>query len=328
MLKKKLSIKWSRLIIPVIVLLLFIGAYILFSTNVFNIDDSILGIINKIGLGFVFLASAWTLNKALNILINYGLQKNSYDSFRKGKGDLHQRKVESKMRYIKIVLNIIIYLVALALVLYQFESLRRLSTSILASAGVAGIILAFSAQKLFANILAGFEVAFSQPIRLNDVVVLEGEWGTIEEINATHVVVRIWDRRRLVVPITYFVEKPFQNWTKNSSDILSSVEFYVDYTMPVQKMREQLTKLLKSSPLWDGEVDVLQVTDASEKTMKVRALMTTKDAPTGWDLKCYVREKMIAFLQENYADHLPRLRAEMKESDEFSNKKEIRKSKK
>jgi small-conductance mechanosensitive channel len=175
-------------------------------------------------------------------------------------------------------------------------------------------VLAFSAQKLLANILAGFEIAFSQPIKIDDVVIVEGEWGRIEEINATNVVVKIWDQRRLVLPITYFVEKPFQNWTKKSADIWGTAEFYVDYSMPISEMRKELTRILKTTDLWDGKVDSLQVTDTNDKTIKVRALMSARNSPDAWDLRCYVREKMIDFLQKKYPDKLPRLRAQIKET--------------
>ncbi|MBU0666571.1 MAG: mechanosensitive ion channel family protein, partial [Nanoarchaeota archaeon] len=161
-------------------------------------------------------------------------------------------------------------------------------------------------------ILAGFVIAFSQPIRIDDVVIVEGEWGHIEEINTTNVIVKVWDQRRIVLPITYFVEKPFQNWTKTSADIWGTTDFYVDYNMPVEEMRTELGKILKSTKLWDGKINSLQVTDLNEKTMKVRALMSAKDSSEAWDLRCYVREKMINFMQEKYPDKLPKIRAEIK----------------
>lgn len=265
----------------------------------------------KILLSIIFLLGGWTLNKIINLIITFNVRKLDI----KKADNLHERKVFTQMRYLKIIINIIIFLVSIALALRQFESMKQLSTSILASAGIIGLIIAFSAQALFANILAGFEIAFSQPIRTDDVVVVEGEWGRIEEINATNVIVKIWDNRRLVLPITYFVQKPFQNWTKTTSEILGTAEFYLDYSMSVEAMRKELTKILKSTTLWNGKVNVLQVTDTSEKSMKVRALMSAKDSGTAWDLRCYVREKMISFLQEKHADQLPKLRIQEKKQE-------------
>jgi small-conductance mechanosensitive channel len=158
-------------------------------------------------------------------------------------------------------------------------------------------------------LLAGFQIAMTQPIRIDDVVIVEGEWGRIEEITLTYVVVRIWDQRRLVVPITYFIEKPFQNWTRTSADILGTIFLQVDYAVPVDSVRQELTRILEGSPNWDRKVNVLQVTDAKERTLELRALASSSDASKSWDLRCEVREKLVAFVQKNYPDSLPRLRA-------------------
>lgn len=304
---KHFSVKWITISYPTFFLLPAILAFSLLP-QVVNANATTLLSIKKILLSIIFILGGITLNKIINLIINYNYRKLDIHK----KDNLHERKVQTKIRYLKIVINIAILIISLALALRQFDSMRQLSTSILASAGIIGIVVAFSAQKLFGNILAGFEVAFSQPIRIDDVVVLEGEWGRIEEINATNVVVKIWDERRLVLPITYFVEKPFQNWTKKNSDILGTVELFVDYTMPIAPLRKELTKILKATDLWDGKVNVLQVTETSEKSMKVRALMSAKDSGIAWDLRCLVREKMIDFMQKNYPEQLPKLRAEMK----------------
>lgn len=301
----KMQIKWYKALFPVILLIIFFIAYTIFPNITLGLDDALKNILRKVILSIVFLLGGWTINKIINILIKYHLRRHDITK----KDNLKARSVLTRMRYVRIVIGIIIFLVSLALAMYQFESMRQLSTSILASAGIIGIMLAFSAQTLLANIIAGFEVAFTQPIRLDDVVIVEGEWGKIEEINATHVVVRIWDQRRLVLPITYFVEKPFENWTKTSADIWGTTEFFVDYSMPVDAMRKQLTNILQKTDLWDGKINSLQVTNTDEKTMKVRALMSAKDSGKAWDLRCFVREEMIAFLQKNYPEHLPKLRA-------------------
>jgi small-conductance mechanosensitive channel len=172
--------------------------------------------------------------------------------------------------------------------------------SIFASAGVAGIIVGFSAQKLIATILAGIQVALTQPIRLDDVVVVEGEWGRVEEITLTFVVVRIWDKRRLVLPTTYFIEKPFQNWTRASTDLLGTVFIYTDYTVPFDALRDELHRIVAAADQWDGEVANIQVTDSRAEYVEIRATVSARDSAKAWELRVLVREKLIAFLQEKY----------------------------
>jgi small-conductance mechanosensitive channel len=198
---------------------------------------------------------------------------------------------------------------ALASMLMVFESARQFGASILASAGIAGIIVGFAAQQSIATLLAGFQIAMTQPIRVDDVVIVENEWGRIEEITLTYVVVRIWDLRRLVLPITYFIERPFQNWTRSSADILGTVFLHADYSVPLDALRAELTRILAASPYWDGKVNVLQVTDAKEHTLEIRALASAADASLAWDLRCEVREKLIEFLQRHHPESLPQLRA-------------------
>ncbi len=202
----------------------------------------------------------------------------------------------------------IIALFVIASMLMVFQPVRQLGTAMIASAGVAGIVIGFAAQKSLGTLLAGFQIAMTQPIRIDDVVIVEGEWGRIEEITLTYVVVCIWDLRRLVVPITYFIEKPFQNWTRTSADILGTVFLQVDYRVPVGAVREELTRILEASPNWDRKVNVLQVTEAKERTLELRALASSSDASKSWDLRCEVREKLVAFVQNYHPDSLPRLR--------------------
>ena len=178
---------------------------------------------------------------------------------------------------LKKVALTIIGVFTLASMLMVFESVRQFGASILASAGIAGIVVGFAAQRSIATLLAGFQIALTQPIRLDDVVIVEGEWGRIEDITLTYVVVRIWDLRRLVVPITYFIEQPFQNWTRSSAELLGTVFVYVDYSVPLDALRAQLTRLLEASPYWDGKVNVLQVTDAKEHTLEIRVLASAAD---------------------------------------------------
>jgi small-conductance mechanosensitive channel len=218
------------------------------------------------------------------------------------------RGVYTQVTVLKKIVIGIIAVFAIASMLMVFQPVRQLGTALIASAGVAGIVIGFAAQKSLGTLLAGFQIAVTQPIRIDDVVIVEGEWGRIEEITLTYVVVAIWDLRRLVVPITYFIEKPFQNWTRTSADILGSVFLQVDYGVPVDAVRQELTRILEASPHWDRKVNVLQVTDAKERTLELRALASSSDASKSWDLRCEVREKLVAFVQKNYPGSLPRLR--------------------
>ncbi len=227
------------------------------------------------------------------------------------KDNLKARRVYTQFKIIERILVFIVIVIAIAVALMTFEQIRRIGVSLFASAGVAGIILGFAAQKLIGNVLAGFQIAMAQPIRIDDVVIVEKEWGWIEEITLTYVVVRIWDKRRLILPTTYFIEKPFQNWTRVSADILGTVFIYTDYTVPIDKLREELTRVLQSDKNWDGKVNVLQVTDSTEKTMEIRALMSAADSPSAWDLRVNVREKLIDFLQKNYPESLPKSRIDI-----------------
>jgi small-conductance mechanosensitive channel len=161
------------------------------------------------------------------------------------------------------------------------------------------------------NLIAGVQIAITQPIRIGDAVIVENEWGWIEEIGSTYVVVKIWDWRRLVVPLSYFLEKPFQNWTKSSSELIGTIHIWVDYTVSVDRLREELNEIVKASKLWDGNVVNLQVTEATDQAVQLRALASARDSSQAWDLRCEVREKLIAFLQKNYPDSLPRRRAEL-----------------
>jgi small-conductance mechanosensitive channel len=228
--------------------------------------------------------------------------------------NLQARKIYTQVTVLKKVAIVIIGIFTLASMLMVFDSVRQFGTSILASAGIAGIIIGFAAQRSIATLLAGFQIAFTQPIRIDDVVIVENEWGRIEVITLTYVTVRIWDMRRLILPITYFIEQPFQNWTRTSSEILGTVFLYVDYTMPLQPLREELDRILEASKAWDRKVKVLQVTAAKEHTLELRVLASAADASLAWDLRCEIREKLVTFVQQHYPEHLPRMRAELQPS--------------
>jgi small-conductance mechanosensitive channel len=225
--------------------------------------------------------------------------------------NLAARKLQTRFQLLHRIAVIVIAFVTLSVMLMTFPSIRRLGLTMFASAGVAGLVLGLAARPMLSNVIAGLQVAFTEPIRLDDVVVVEGEWGWIESIGTTYVVVRIWDLRRLVLPLSYFIERPFQNWTRVTADLLGTVFLYTDYTVPVDTVRAELHRILESSGMWDGKVWGLQVTNATERTLELRALMSAPDSPTAWDLRCHVREKLIGFLQETYPHCLPRTRADI-----------------
>jgi small-conductance mechanosensitive channel len=226
------------------------------------------------------------------------------------KDNLKARKIHTQLNVLKRIFITIIILIAVATMLMTFENVRSLGTAILASAGIIGIVVGMAAQKTLGTFIAGLQIAITQPIRIDDVVIVENEWGRIEEVTLTYVVVRIWDLRRLIVPITYFIEKPFQNWTRVSADLLGTVFLYVDYTVPVEAVREELRRILEKSDKWDKKVCVVHVTNATDKAVELRALMSAADAPSMWDLRCVVREQLIAFIKDKYPAALPKLRAE------------------
>lgn len=225
--------------------------------------------------------------------------------------NLRARKIQTQIKFVSRMLIVIVAVLALAAMLLSFESMRKVGTGLLAGVGVGSIIIGFAAQSTLGNLLAGFQIAFTQPIRIDDVVVVEGEWGRIEDITLTYVVVKIWDERRLVLPIIYFVQKPFQNWTRVNSDLLGTVFLYMDYSLPISKLRKKFESLLKESKLWDGKVNSIQVTDSMERVIQIRCLMSARNSSEAFDLRCYIREELIAFIQKEHPGALPRTRSEV-----------------
>jgi small-conductance mechanosensitive channel len=226
--------------------------------------------------------------------------------------NLEARTVYTQVIVLKRIATTVIAVFAIASGLMVFEPVRQLGTSILATAGIAGIIIGFAAQRSISTLLAGLQIALTQPIRLDDVVIVENEWGRIEDISLTYVTVRIWDQRRLIVPINHFIEQPFQNWTRSSADLLGTIHLHVDYRAPLAAIRAELDRILAESPYWDGKVKVLQVTEAGPQTLELRALASAADASIAWDLRCEVREKLVTFLQQHHPESLPRVRAELR----------------
>jgi small-conductance mechanosensitive channel len=255
----------------------------------------------------IIAAVSWLLFETVDVGARFILAR--YDLMTAD--NLRARQVHTQVQILKNTLYVIIGVFALASALMLFEQVRGLGASVLASAGVAGIVIGFAAQRTIANLFAGFQLALTQPIRMDDVVIVEGEWGRIEEITLTYVVVRIWDMRRLIVPLSYFIEQPFQNWTRHEADILGSVFIYTDYTVPVEVLRAELKRIVAQSSDWDGKVCVLQVTNATERSLELRALASAADASKAWNLRCEIRERLIEFVQKNYPASLPKVRAEL-----------------
>ncbi|MDO9339105.1 MAG: mechanosensitive ion channel [Bacteroidales bacterium] len=222
--------------------------------------------------------------------------------------NLKARKSLTQIKVFKGIANSIIVIIAIAIGLLTFEQVKNIGISLLTSAGIIGIIVGFAAQKSIGMILAGIQLAIAQPIRLDDVVIVEGEWGRIEEISLTYVVVKIWDERRLILPVTWFLEKPFQNWTYTSADITGTIFLYVDYSFPVESIRSALPEMLKGNPGWDGRILNVQVTKATEQFKEIRVLLSSSDASKNWDLRAAIREKLIDFINVNYPDTFVKIR--------------------
>jgi small-conductance mechanosensitive channel len=225
--------------------------------------------------------------------------------------NLLARKHVTQVDVLKRTLKTLIVIITVAAALMTFPSVRQYGVSLFASAGAAGIVVGFAARPVLSNLIAGIQLAVTQPIRMEDAVIVENEWGWIEEITSTYVIVRLWDWRRMVVPLTYFIEKPFQNWTRQSASLIGSVMLYVDHTAPIDALRAKLEQIAREAKLWDGKVVNLQVTDSRESTIELRALVSARNAPETWDLRCFVRERLIAFLQQEHPYALPRHRQDI-----------------
>jgi small-conductance mechanosensitive channel len=225
--------------------------------------------------------------------------------------NLQARRIHTQARVLARSVMVVIVIVGIGGALMTFPNVRQIGASLLASAGVAGLVAGIAARPVLGNLIAGLQIALSQPIRLDDVVVIQGEWGRIEEITGTYVSVRLWDQRRLIVPLQWFIENPFSNWTRSSAQIIGTVFLYVDYRMPLEPLREELGRIVEEAPEWDKRVQVLQVTDATERAMQLRVLVSSSDSGLNWDLRCRVREGLLNFVQTHYPQYLPRARAEV-----------------
>jgi small-conductance mechanosensitive channel len=299
----------GKIILPGIIILIHIGLFL--ALQYVQAEPETKDLIRKILNVTVTFSIAWFIMSIINagkiLLLRY-FDISSEDN-------LEARKLHTRFSILEKTLFGIIIFIAVATALMNFESIRRIGISLFASAGIAGIIIGFAAQKLIGTFLAGVQLAITQPIRIDDVVIVEGEWGRIEEINLTYVVVKIWDKRRLIVPTTYFIEKPFQNWTRVSADILGTVFIYTDYSVPFNEIRKELEQVVRENEDWDGQVVNLQITNATESTVEMRALMSAKDSSSAWNLRVYVRERIIEYIKNNYPECLPKSRVEIQNTD-------------
>jgi len=257
--------------------------------------------------GVLLIATVtWLLLRAISGFTEGLLAANPHDI----EDNLRARRLLTQARVLSRTAMGVVLVAGLAMVLMTFPGARQVGASLLASAGVIGIVAGLATKPLFSNLIAGLQLALAQPIRIDDVLVVEGEWGRVEEITGTFVVMRLWDERRLILPLSYFIEKPFQNWTRHDAQITGSVFVSVDYGMPVAPLRAEVERIVKAAPEWDGRFVNLQVTDATERTMQLRVLCTAASSPQAFDLRCRVREELIAFMQREYPQHLPRLRVD------------------
>jgi len=259
-------------------------------------------------LGMLFIVGiAWLLTAMTKVLADWAEIRFPVDVDE----NLQARRIRTQAQIFRRTATTIIAGLALALILMKIPGVENVGASLLASAGIAGIVVGMAARPALSNLLAGLQLALTQPIRLDDVVIVENEWGRIEEITNTYVVVKIWDLRRLVVPLSHFIEHPFQNWTRSTSKVLGTVFVNVDYTMPIEPVREALHRILQSTPLWDGDVWNLQVVESTDRTLQLRGLMSASDAGKAWDLRCYVRERLIHYICDAHPQNLPRSRADL-----------------
>ena len=303
---KKLSARATKsksLIDDFIVRLFRVPAIWLIFVILLNIFSSLLdentriyNVMQKIGQILLILSIGWLVIQAIRALFRYFQNKLDVTQ----SDNLVARKRLTQLSMIEKVLIVTMVVVFISIALMTFEAARGLGVSLLASAGVVGIVVGLAAQRSVGQILSGVQIAITQPIRLDDVVVIEGEWGRIEEINITYAVVKIWDERRLIVPIDYFLNNPVQNWTRTSSNILGTVYLYVSYDLPLQPLRDELAEVVSANENWDKRVQNIQVTDSKQWYKEIRVLVSSSDSSRNWDLRVAVREQLIDFINENY----------------------------
>ena len=285
-------------------LILFILSLVI---PILPLDRAATDIANKVFIAALILLIGWVVLLAANLSADHYIGR-----FRIGApDDFLARKAVTQVEVLKRIVDALIIVVAVGFALMTFDSVRQLGLSLFASAGVVGIVAGVALRSVLANFFAGLQIALTQPIRIGDAVIVEGEFGYVEELSSAYVVIRLWDLRRLVVPLSYFIEKPFQNWTRTSSRILGTVFIHLDYTVPIETIRRKARQIVESSGLWDKQVFSVQVTDMKENALEIRVLVSAADSSKCWDLRCEVREKLIEFIRSEYPNALPRQRTEI-----------------
>ncbi|MFZ4800832.1 MAG: mechanosensitive ion channel family protein [Chlorobium sp.] len=270
--------------------------YLPFSPNTLELFNHGLLVIAIIGI-------SWFLLRSLVVLEQFILQYYSA----KAHDNEASRKIATHVSLARKILNALLVLLAIAGVLMTFDTVRQVGLSILASAGIVSVMIGLAAQKSLTTLVSGIQIAITQPISIGDEVVVENEKGKIEEITLTYVVVQLWDQRRMIVPISWFIERPFQNWSRTSPELLGTVFLYIDYAIPPEMLRHELERIVASTPLWDKRVAKMQVTNSTDKSVELRALVSAENSVALWDLRCLVREELIAFLRRNYPGLLPKV---------------------
>jgi small-conductance mechanosensitive channel len=271
-----------------------------------HLEPAVAPTVRHAGTLLLILCFGWLLISLISVLDEYLRERLASGAVR---DERRAKRILTRVGILDRVLTILVLVLTAAAMLVTFPEGRDIGASIFASAGIAGLVLGIAARPAAEHLIAGLQVALTEPFHLDDVVIVEGEWGRIEEITSTYVVIRIWDLRRLVVPLTYLLEKPFQNWTRSGTALLAQVTIEVDYSTPVAKLRDQVGEIVASSKLWDQGSWNLQVVEAGERTMRLRVLASAADSGNAWNLRCEIREKLIAYLQEHYPWALPRIRA-------------------
>ncbi|WP_245392693.1 mechanosensitive ion channel family protein [Salinicola halimionae] len=289
-------------LIPIFVLF---SIFPIFVTSV-SLDSALHDLTSLILIG----AIAGVLIHGVNIIERALSERYRFDD-----DDAVARKVHTQITVLRKLINFVIIILALASMLMVFDKVRQLGASILASAGILGVVLGFSAQKVLGNLIAGIQIALTQPIQLNDSVIVEGEWGWVEELTLTYAVVRTWDWRRVVLPITYFVDHPFENWTRRDKDLIGVVILYADYHLPMEPLRAECQRIAEASPFWTGRVCKVQLLEMTERNKQLRVLISSSGGPNTFDLRCEIREGLIDFICRNYPEHLPTMRLDMPQRD-------------
>lgn len=293
----------SRIMFPLLALQFVLGSSVAGVTVVSSVV--------RVATVALIMSLTWAAIRGVSVLEDFITARHRLDV----PDNYQARRVTTQVTVLGRMLIVVMLIVGIAASLMTFPQVRQVGASLLASAGIIGLVTGMAARPIVENLLAGIQIAFTEPIQLDDVVVIQKEWGRIEEVTPTYIVVRIWDDRRLVVPLSYFITNPIENWTRRTANVLGTVTVHADYTAPVPVIRAELERILNESPLWDRRAWALQVTGNTANTVELRALMSARDGSQLFDLRCQVREKLIDFIQREFRTSLPRTRTEFRVSE-------------